>query len=233
MRDQKQAFLEAIDERVHRYQPILESTFDVSLGGVRPHEIRTREWLDRVLQKGESEWQRRFEAKNRKPSAIEATWHRSEVALVRRLALPVIAFRFWWPDFIMMWDDELHAVCISFSGWSRSDYAANRNQLDQYVVHELAHGVWDALGEQRDSVEETWREWRAWRNWNEGFCHFIADAHFVEHYPEGYQLHEDWSSFRIRARQRVADLVEECGAGVLRDLPGRWREFERRRQRVP
>jgi len=226
-RDLKQSFLQTAADRISRYCPVIELEFGICLGDVRPRELRTGDWLDAFVEGFWAEWPRHILAKKgRAPSRFEEVLARAEATLIRAVAPPFLFLRFWWPDLFMQWNERDSSIWIAFYGWSREDYERNMLRIDQYVVHEMAHGVWNRIARaERNRLGESMKAWRRWRLWSEGFAHYLADVHFRGCYPPHVVVSEDWSDFRKRGKHLVVELVKSRGSDVLREIPLRWAEY--------
>jgi hypothetical protein len=214
-------FLERMQQCIARYQPLLEQEFGVELGDVAVQPLRVLEYVDDAIARATVLLHEESLRKHKRPpSRTTLALFELEKRLVRLPASAYVWFRFWHPQLIMQWRDEPRVILVSFLGWSAADYRENVARLDQWVVHELAHGVWNRLNgeEHRDGD-------RSWRKWNEGFAHYLADIHLRGHYPLEAVLFEEWSAFRREARCQVAELVCRHGPGVLPRIPTEWQQL--------
>jgi hypothetical protein len=214
-------FLERMQQCIARYQPLLQQEFGVELGHVTAEPLRVRQWVDDVLARADVAFHEESLRKHKRPPSRTARLlFEVEKHLTRLPASALVWLRFWYPQLIMQWHDERRVILVSFLGWSAADYHENVACIDQYVVHELAHGIWDRL-----AGEEHHNRDRVWRQWNEGFAHYLADIHFRGRYPSEAVIYEDWSAYRREGRQKVAELVCRHGEGVLRRIPAEWRQL--------
>jgi hypothetical protein len=215
-------FLCRLQECIDRYQPILEKEFRVSLGPVRAKRLVVSEFIRHCLDQAAE--LRRLEAirkRGRPPTRLRRTLHAVEATVVYVPAYALLSVRFRLPDLMMKWVDEPPAVAVSLSGWSAADYERNARRLDQWTVHELAHGVWSRIAADRHQDHG-----RSWRIWNEGFAHCLADVHLRPAYPPQETLNTDWTGDRQLGRRLVAERVARDGPLVLREIPLRWAELD-------
>jgi hypothetical protein len=221
---QQHEFLHALQQRIDRYKPVLEQEFDVVLGDVAAAPLSSRKWLASIFAKSDRELHAATVSRyGRPPTATRLCLHELEKLLLRLPALAYLAWRQWYPDFYVKWDDDARQVLVSFSGWSVAAYAKRIPSLDQIAVHEMAHGVWDRLAQDQRSSHS-----RRWRMWNEGFAHYIADIHMKPRYPPTAVVATEFSESRKRALRLVDELVDEFGSQILRSVPQRWPEFDER-----
>lgn len=214
--------LDQLQQRIDRYQPLLEHEFKVSLGRVVAAPLRVGELVDHAFEKSrQSLWRESFTRRGRPPDVWRRLLFATEKLLVRLPAQACFCLRFWFPALVMKWRCEPPAILVSLYGWSAKDRQLNVKRFDQYAVHELAHGVWSrlAVGGPED------REARWWL-WNEGFAHYLADTHLRAAYPSDAEVNAKWSAKRERARSLVTNLVATRGGAVLREIPQRWPEFD-------
>jgi hypothetical protein len=211
-------FLERMQQCIDRYQPLLEREFGVELGDVTAQPLRVREWVDDVLDRATLAFHEESLRKHKRPPKRTARLlFGLERRLVRLPAAAFVWFRFWYPQLAMQWRDESRAILVSFLGWSTDDYCENAARIDQYVVHELAHGIWDRLAGDAEHDRG-----RVWRQWNEGFAHYLADVHLRGHYPAEAVVNEDWPAFRREGKRRVGEVVDQQGTHILRRVPVDW-----------
>lgn len=223
-RSEQADFLNRVQQCIDRYQPLLEQEFGVELGDVTAEPLCVREWVDDVLARAAVLFHEGSQRKhNRPPGRVARALFETEKRLIRVPAYVTCWFRFWYPQLIMQWRDEPRVILVSFLGWSAENYRENAARIDQYVVHEMAHGVWDRL-----AGEEPFDKPRGWRQWNEGFAHYLADIHFRDHYPSETVIFEEWSDFRRESKCHVAQLVCRHGPDVLRRIPTEWQQLSSR-----
>ncbi len=216
------AFLELIQERVDRYKPILEDDFGVTLGAVAAMPLRAAERINSAFGKSDSQLHKEcLDKHGRPPLPIRWALHQLEKVIVWLPAYALVWFRYWYPDFMMKWDSATPAVLVSFAGWSAEDYHRHAAKLDQWTVHEMAHGVWSQLAQDEDD-DHTGR----WRLWNEGFAHYLADVYMRKAYPVDTRIDLDWSKFRLEGKQLVTDVVDRNGQDSLRTIPTHWQHLD-------
>ena len=221
--ERKAAFLRQTSECIARYQPKLEEAFGVELGEVVARELTVWNWTRDQMRFGKEVWLLNREIQRGRPPRW---WERLLIEL-QGLIIPVVLFvpvwfRFWAPELLMKWSGRERCIYIPFHGWDRTYFEENAAKIDQWVVHELAHAAWEALG----GDHETGGDGHTWRMWDEGFAHYVADEWFQDFYQSGTVLTEDWSEFRKEGKRKIAALVAEKGDRILAEIPTRWREFE-------
>ncbi|HAV65226.1 MAG TPA: hypothetical protein DCY13_22995 [Verrucomicrobiales bacterium] len=209
--------LSELQQRIERYQPILEEEFDVNLGKVVARPFGARAWLRKMRDRSLVQASRRGGFGLNRRLMLRCEW-----ALIYLPACFLVWFRHWYPQFMMRWDDDEPAILVPFRGWMRKDHRRRIAQLDQWAVHEMAHGIWHRIAD--DSAVEHGRRWRVW---NEGFAHYVADVHLRPHYPAGAIIDEEWSPMRLEGRRLVAKVVDHHGAAMLKRVPRDWRQHDR------
>lgn len=218
----KAKFLSAMQQRIDRYKPTLEKEFAISLGAVAARPIRVVAWLNSMFEKSMRTYHEQHLAKHgRPPTSIRRFLLALERNLIWCPAFVFLYIRLWYPDFMMKWDDDTPAVMVSFIGWSDIDYQDKIPRLDQWIVHEMAHGVWSQIA--RDHRGDRNRRW--WL-WNEGFAHYVADVHMRDRYPAEATIDVAWSKSRQAGKQMVADIVRRHGRDVLKTIPAQWPEYD-------
>lgn len=214
--------LEQLQQRIDRYQPLLEHEFKVSLGRVVAAPLRVEELIDHAFDEARKLlWRESFARRGRAPDVWRRLLFATEKLLVRLPVHACLLLRFWFPELVMKWRSEPPAILVSLYGWSAKDRQLNVKRFDQYAVHELAHGVWSCLAVSGPTDREA-----RWWLWNEGFAHYLADVHLRAAYPSDAEVNAKWSAKRERARSLVARLVESRGEEILREIPRRWQEFD-------
>ena len=215
-------FLERMQQCINHYKPILEHDFAVSLGPIVAKPLLARELINSVFAKAADMMHRESIGKHKRPpTRLLRILFGVEKTLLWLPMCALMYIRFWYPRLVMKWKDDPPTIFVSFSGWSDDDYRDNTQKIDQWSVHEMAHGIWDRIANDEHQDHD-----RRWRLWNEGFAHFVADVHFCESYPPEVTVNDDWSDFRQQGKQLVCEVVNGQGNEILREIPTRWREFD-------
>jgi hypothetical protein len=209
-------------ECVDRYQPRLESELGVDLGVVAVRELSAWKWMRGLMKNGKEAWLLKREMQKGRPPVFWERWFINiQAAIVPIILFVPVWFRFWAPALLMKWDRREGCIYVPFHGWDATYFKENSVKIDQWVVHEMAHGVWEELSSEEGSGDAN----PLWGLWNEGFAHYVADELFRDIYPPGTPLTDDWSEFRKEGKRRIATLVKEKGTRILVEIPARWREF--------
>jgi len=96
--------------------------------------------------------------------------------------------------------------------------------LEQKVVHELSHILWNKIRESEDSPEDLQCE----KIWNEGFATYCDSKYFKDLYPPGYELmNGKRPAVYENGRKKVDSVIRERGDSALFEIPNRWTEFEK------
>jgi hypothetical protein len=216
-------FLEVAREKVAHYKPRIEEEMDVNLGNVRVSDMKyfVRDQKNMILERISDEY---YQKEGKKlpvfPSAVF-----SGTAFVPFLLLkPLIYAMTNLISPIAKYEKSNNSIYFPFNFSNRVldiDYNDNEKRLDQTVVHELSHGLWHALGGEEKKKGDV-----NWRLWNEGFATYCEQVRFAHLYPEGYKMSDDISVFYEKGKNKIEDVVEAFGDGVLLDVPREWRGFD-------
>ena len=214
--DLKLAFLGRVQQSIGCWQPTLEQKFRVALGNVQAKPLIVRDFVNTIIERA------RTQSALSSPPRSSRFKHLLFELERRTVWLPALAFvylRFWLPELVMKWSEPPPVILVSFLGWKKADFEKNQTRIDQWTVHELAHGIWRRLAPENERRDGNWRLW------NEGFAHYVADVHFRAQYPSNAVI-ENWSGVRSRAKERITHALQAHGPGILREIPSRWQELD-------
>lgn len=218
----KARFLARIQQSIDHYLPLLEQDFQVRLEDVDARELKLGFWFHSKLEPMRRQMRRECRAKhNRAPGRWREAWFTLQFRFAVIVFWIPLYIRFWLPEFIMQWDRRTASVTIPFFGWFHSDFKKNAAFIEQWTIHEMAHGIWERIAQDNDGDQDS-----AWRFWNEGFAHYVADIHMQKRYPEDHELCENWSKSRLARRNAVSRVIEEKGTEFLKLIPKQWSQLE-------
>ena len=226
---QKKDYVERVEEKRDFYQPLIEDKTGVKLGNVfvLPNRLAVKQDIyEMYTQLSDLELNKAL-AKTKSP-----TEKRISNVLLPFLAIPPAMII----GSIMLYHGERTEQKVSLStkdGCIRVPLGYRKKQmlfcekigspstLDELVVHELSHILWDKLEnnnklQKLPSLEIT-----------EGFATYCQESFFADLYPKDYQLNtvEFGSPVYDSGKKKIEELVAKYGENVLLKIPNNWQRL--------
>ena len=217
--NRKDGFLDIVRDRVSYYQPRIEDRCDVSLGEiyVRDYRYRYSHLCRMALEEGLAE-----EKLNDKVEFI-LTW------IGMQTLRPIISpFLGQTTDCFMSYLESTFYMPFNFrTRVSYSSLKEREENLDQAIIHELSHRLWEVLSGDNIAYELAKIDGDLDKSWVEGFAAYCDSHHFTDFYPSGFELVEHNAKVYERGKKKVKRLVEKYGEDIILEVPRRWRELDK------
>jgi hypothetical protein len=218
----REGVLELAREKVRHYKPKIEAEFGISLGNVEVKD--QKHWLvDSVSYSANQAILEHAERMGEIPTEAHRKfyWRNAEAARL----IGGIPF-FLYANYISgaFARAANGSIYMPFGYMSRmTDHGFNERMkyMGRIIMHEIGHCVWDKL-----KLRKIDKELFGDRVWKEGFCTYVADVRFANLYPEEFEGFEMHGVYK-RGLKLVEGVVEKHGIGALRELPRRWKEFDK------
>jgi len=155
---------------------------------------------------------------------------KSQISLLSKIARPLLEiirmYREDWLDLATIGSQGKIYVPFGFTSKAKMYWESHGKSLhlEQKVVHELSHILWDKLKGSEDSSDSLQDE----KVWNEGFATYCDEHYFRDLFPSGYEfMNGDRPTIYRNGRKKVEAIIRERGDEALFQIPRRWAEFER------
>ena len=113
-------------------------------------------------------------------------------------------------------------IYVGFGNATRTDMQTSvggiDSLIDQKIVHELLHALWDKLGGEKQSELH-----KDGINFLEGFTTYGDRYWLLDFYPEGYQLTDRGVGKYKVGVMKVKDLINQRGEGIFLRIPSEWK----------
>ncbi len=98
--------------------------------------------------------------------------------------------------------------------------------LDQTVIHEISHGLWEKLGGEMQFDSDAFANPHKFRFANEGFASYCEYEFFKDLYPPGKpKNHSSNRESYSKERSVIERLVNTHGERILLEIPRNWRKL--------
>jgi hypothetical protein len=216
----KQGVLERYVEAKDRYLPLIEQRTGICLGDVQIISLRehVRKGVKKVLKKGLKETNKKFE--------------KGVLLFSYIVAFPALElFRAYLDDLggLASYNSSTQSISVPFGFGTKiglyheSASGIKSQRIDETVLHELTHHLWNRIPGRTEPRGETPQLW------SEGFAVYGADTWFADFLPTGKNKRNIGSYPKPyqRGRKTIERLVQKHGEEILLEIPRRWREFEK------
>ena len=207
----KDEFLIKVRDKVVHYKPKMEEACGVEMGNI---DVADLTWYH--IDSDNKKMTEAIDEANLLDKAIL-------LAIIKPLIKPIriLHFNLVYHDIAMVYNSS--TIYVPFYFVSRlEDFKAREETLDQEVVHELSHRLWEVLSGEllpRKPSDDVLKFWA------EGFASYCDGKYFSDFYPEGYEAFEPDGIFK-RGMERIEELVEKHGEDIVIEIPKRWRELD-------
>lgn len=214
--DRKNEFLDIVRSRVSYYQPRIEDGCDVELGriDVRDYKEKYRHLCRVVIDE--------YFCEGGLVDKIDAVLLWTGMQALRPVLSPI--FGQIKKSYMSYVDSTIY---IPFNLRSRvrdGDFREREEDVDQEVVHELSHRLWEVLSGENVARGHYGRSKKLWV---EGFASYCDSVHFLDFYPESYELFEHQDEFYGDGKNKIKELVDRYGKEIVLEIPSRWEEFRK------
>jgi hypothetical protein len=221
-KSRKEKFLESVREKVAYYKPRIEEMCGIDLGQVRvkDHKEYYKDAIKHNVERLLSE-----EKKSGKdPGSLEKFVMVGSSWIFVAAISPILFIKNNLNAGIMSY--RWNAVYVPFYDINKlnngPDFKWALARLDQSVVHELSHGLWDVIVDGKLSDNPNLSKF-----WAEGFATYCEQVHFKGLYPKDYLVRRnDAPDLYERGKQKVEQLVKRYGQDIVLEIPKRWQEFD-------
>ncbi|MBI4451849.1 hypothetical protein HY637_00330 [Candidatus Woesearchaeota archaeon] len=209
---QREATLGRVQSLIDKYKPLMEHVVGVNLGQITARELRELgiEYLNGMYK-----------------DIVEPEHGFNRVTAVffyHCVGVPLIKACAFWLDHTDTYKYYNSAIYVPF-GWTKM--VMGRRRLDQVVVHELSHRLWEVLAGQDSWSDEDDRFSRRGNLFEEGFASYCDEYLFSSLYPQGYKIDHKWDlPFHKKGRKMIEDLVKKYGEEILLRVPLEWKSID-------